>query len=335
MPQKPGGDRRHVTFPVTQSVLDGQALAAEVARRYGLRGPVRCRLISRGMNDIYEARSADVRCAVKVARAGKSGDADFDYEQAYVLHLTRAGFTVPTPLAQTDGKLFFAVDAPEGRRQIVIMRWLDGAPMTKAMTINDARRLGGFLARLHDASVGFSFPVRRTPATERKIVERLPALLELVSDDRESAAFLKRAAACVVARVEALDPAMMPTGAIHGDFQYANVMSQADGSLATFDFSDCGQDFLARDLVTFFWRADFDGVGGTLNAAFVAGYESVRPLAPSEKAAIPLFRAARHLLITASFAEFVNRIGPIPGFDGNLRYYLSMIRLFAAEAGIN
>jgi Ser/Thr protein kinase RdoA (MazF antagonist) len=324
-----------VTFPVIQSVLDGEALAAELIRRYGLMPPVRCRLISRGMNDIYEARSAVGRHAVKVARAGKAGDADFEYEQAYVLHLARAGFTVPTPLAQKDGRLFFGVDAPEGRRQIVVMRWMDGTPMAKTMTIDDARRLGGFLARLHDGAMGFSFPIRRSPATERKIGERLPALLDMLADDRDGCAFLKRAAAAVVARVESLDPAVMPKGAIHGDFQYANVMALAGGGLATFDFSDCGEDFLARDIVTFFWRSDFDGVGQTLNSAFVAGYNAVRPLAPVEKMALPLFRVARHLLITASFAEFVNRIGPIPGFDGNLRYYLSMIRLFAAEAGIS
>jgi homoserine kinase type II len=269
---------------------------------------------------------------LKVARAGKSGDAEFEYEQAYVLHLARAGFTVPTPVAEADGRLHFGIDAPEGRRQVVLMRWLDGAPMTKAMTIDDARRLGAYLARLHDGATGFAFPIRRSPATEGKIAQRLPALLEMVGDDRDTIAFLKRAAAAVAARMEALDPATMPRGAIHGDFQYANVMTMAGGGLATFDFSDCGEDYLARDLVTFFWRADFDGVGATLNPAFVAGYESVRPLAPAERAAVPLFRAARHLLIAASF---VDRIGPIPGFDANLRYYLSMIRLFAAEAGIN
>jgi Ser/Thr protein kinase RdoA (MazF antagonist) len=323
-----------MTFPVLQSVLDAGALAQEAAARYGLPAPMRCRLISRGMNDIYELRAGQQRYALKVARAGKSSGAEFGFEQAYAVHLARAGFAVSTPVPLKDGALFFTVEAPEGPRHIALMRWLEGVPCAKTMTLDDARRLGAHLARIHEASLGFNYPVRRSVNTEAKIRERLPVLHEMIGDDREMSAFLHRATAGVLARAEAIDSRIVPRGAVHGDFQYANIMTRADGSLAVFDFSDCGEDFLARDLASFFWRADFDGVGDKLNSPFVAGYESVRCLGPGERAALPLFRAARHLLITASFAFYVNRVGPIPGFDGNLRYYLSMIRLYCAEAGL-
>jgi Ser/Thr protein kinase RdoA (MazF antagonist) len=174
-------------------------------------------------------------------------------------------------------------------------------------------------------------PRRLTP--EQKIRERLPQLLEMVGD-AATQEFLSRATAAVCARVAAIDPVAVPRGACHGDFQYANVMVQSDRSLAVFDFSDCGDDFLARDLAAFFWRADFDGVGEQVNGAFIAGYEAVRPMSREERGILPVFRASRHLMITTAFANYVNRIGPIPGFDGNLRYYVSMIRLFCAEAGI-
>ena len=323
-----------MTFPVLQSVLDSDALAVEVARRYGLSGAVRCRLISRGMNDIYDVRNGAHRYALKCARAGKCSDAEYGYEQDLVMHLARGGLVVPTPVLQKDGTSFFSLPAPEGPRQIVLMRWLDGIPCTKAMTIDDARRLGVFLARLHEVSEKFNHPVHRSLNSEAKIRARLPSLIEMVGDDRDMLVYLQRAAAATHARIESLDHRILPRGATHGDFQYANIMTQADGGLAVFDFSDCGEDFLARDLASFFWRADFDGVGEKLNGPFVAGYESRRPLSPAEKAALPLFRASRHLLITASFAHYVNRIGPIPGFDGSLRYYLSMIRLHCAQAGL-
>jgi Ser/Thr protein kinase RdoA (MazF antagonist) len=134
--------------------------------------------------------------------------------------------------------------------------------------------------------------------------------------------------------VTALDPRALPRGFCHGDFHYANIMTLADRSIAVLDFSDCGEDFLAADLAAFFWRADFDGVADQLNPAFIAGYDSVRPLTPAERGALPLFRAARHLGVACAFAQHVNRAGPIPGFDENLRYYLSMIRLFCAQVGI-
>ncbi|MCB2109043.1 MAG: phosphotransferase [Rhodobacteraceae bacterium] len=323
-----------MTFPVSQSVLDATALAGELARLYGLKGPVKCRLISRGMNDIFEVVCDGGRFAAKVARTGKSTDGEFGFEQAFVQHLAAARFLVPAPIPLTDGKLFFTVDAPEGPRQIALMRWLDGTPCTKMLTLEDARRLGSYLGRMHRASENFTYPVPRPLYAESKLKARLPKLIAMLGDDPDTAAFLTRAVDGAIARIESLDPASVPRGAIHGDFQYANVMQMADGSVAVFDFNDCGQDFIVRDLTGFFWRADFDGVGAALNPAFVAGYEAIRPLLPAERAALPLFRAARHLLLTCSMAEFIDRVGPIPGFDGNLRYYLSMIRLHCAEAGL-
>ena len=323
-----------MTFPVIQSVLDTAALAKALVAIYGPMAPVQCRLISRGMNDIYHVTAGAQRFALKVARAGRS-DAEFAYEPAYVAHLDRAGFIVPTPVMTLKGAPFFTVDAPEGPRQVVLMRWLEGAVLTKTASEDQARQLGAWLARIHQAGVGYAPPMRRAVAGENKMQERLPLLLDMVGNDPPMRDFLQRAADTVRARLAALDPRLVPRGPCHGDFQYANIMIGPDRAIGVFDFSDCGEDFFARDLAAFFWRADFDGVGEQLNPAFVAGYASTRPLNPAELAALPLFRAARHFVITMAMANYVNRIGPIAGFDGNLRYYLSMIRLYCAEAGIN
>jgi len=80
---------------------------------------------------------------------------------------------------------------------------------------------------------------------------------------------------------------------------------------------------------------DFDGRPESVNQAFVSGYDSVRSLSAEEKEAQPLFRLLRHLLITSTMAQYVNRIGPVPGFDKNIDYYLDMIRRYAEEAGIS
>lgn len=322
-----------MTFPVIQSVLDAAALERAVADRYALTAPPRCRLVSRGMNDIYQLVAGTQRFALKVARAGRT-DPVFAYEPALVAHLARAGFAVPMPAATLDGAPFFTVDAPEGPRQVMLMRWLDGTVFTKATSEDQARQLGAWLARLHQAAATFSAAAPRRIAGAEQIKTRLPALLDMVAGDAATQAFLVRAADGLVTRAAALDARALPRGPCHGDFQYANVMLQPDRGLAVFDFSDCGEDFLVRDLAPFFWRADFDGAGDHLNPAFVAGYEAVRPLSAAERAALPLFRAARHLTLATAFATYVNRIGPVAGFDGNLRYYLSMIRLYCAEAGL-
>jgi Ser/Thr protein kinase RdoA (MazF antagonist) len=323
-----------MTFPVIQSVLDPTALAAEIGRRYGLAGPIRCRLISRGMNDIYGVEHRGGRYAVKVSRANKCSDADLQWELGYVQALTAAGFKVATPQPCVDGSTFITLKAPEGPRQVVLMAWLKGTPLTKNLSAKVARRLGTQLARMHLATLNFRVSPPKLVAPGPKILTRLPLLLGLVRPGSEDHAFLARAAPAAVAAAEALDKAELPWGACHGDMQYANAMATPEGDLAVFDFSDCGEDFLARDLAAFYWRNDFDGVDEATNQAFLRGYETVRPLNPAEQAAQPLFRAIRHLTVSGAMAEFVDRIGPVPGFDKSLGQYVAMIRAHCAEAGI-
>ena len=322
------------TFPVSQSVLDADALAAELKQRYALCGDVRCLLLSRGMNDIYRVEHADGPHALKVARTGKSSDDEFAYEQAYVHHLGARGIAVPSPVPLNNGDLFFSVNAPEGKRQIVLMDWLEGEPFTHTVDERSAHRLGAFLADIHIAAQDFKTDHRKAVASETKLPQRLPELTAMFDGRAEDQAFLGRAGDAALSFMASLDQDEVPFGACHGDLQCANAMELKEGGLAVFDFSDCGTDPLAKDISAFYWRNDFEGRPESINQAFVDGYDSRRPLTSAEKGAQPMFRLMRHLLITSSMALFINRIGPVPGFDENIDYYLEMIRRYAADAGV-
>jgi homoserine kinase type II len=290
-------------------------------------------LVSRAGNDIYQVNAGGQVFALKVARTGRT-DASFAFEPAFVTYLDRIGFTVPTPFATRDGPAFFSVDAPEGARQIMLTKWLAGTPLTSAINEDQTRQLGAWLARIHQAGALFQNAVRRPVEIEARLTVRLPALLELARGDAAMTSFLGRAAQILRQYVATLDARAVPRGVCHGDFHYGNIMLLPDRTIAVLDFAECGEDYLVSDLACFFWRADFDGVGDRLNAAFVAGYEAVRPLTPAERGALTLFRAVHHLAVACAFADQTNRTGPVPSFESNLRYYLSMIRLYCAEAGV-
>ena len=324
-----------MVFPVIQSVLDPEALAAEIGLRYGLEGPVRCRLISRGMNDIYAVEHRGGRYALKISGSGKCSDQDLEWEVGYVQALARAGFKVATPAPCADGAPFMVLEAPEGPRQVVLMAWLEGDPLTKDLSVDVAQRLGTLLAKMHLATLDYVRPVPKSVGPGPKIRRRLPLLLAMLPSGSADRKFLETAAPAAVSQLELLDAKDLAWGACHGDMQYANVMVTADGDLAVFDFSDCGEDFLARDLSAFFWRNEFDGVDESINGAFLRAYQTVRPLNAAELAAQPLFRAIRHLVLTLAMAEFVNRIGLVPGFDKNAGHYVHMIRTHCARAGID
>ncbi len=323
-----------MTFPVSQSVLDADALADELRGRYDLQGDVRCRLLSRGMNDIYRIEHRDGPHALKVARARRGTDDEFAYEQAYILYLASKGIVVPTPVTTADGSYFFAVQAPEGNRRTVLMAWLEGEPYQGIVDVNEARRMGQLLAHLHLAAADFETPHQKAVATAPKIKQRLPFLLELLKDQPEDAEFLQKASAAAIEQFETLDSNAIPWGPCHGDLQNANVMKSPDGSLAVFDFSDCGTDRLAKDIAAFYWRNDFEGLSQEINQTFVDGYNEVRPLSLQEREAQPLFRVLRHLLITSSFAQYVNQIGPVRGFDRKVGFYTDMIRTCCEEANL-
>ena len=323
-----------MTFPVSQSVLDADALADELIKRYGLKGDVRCRLLSRGMNDIYRIGHQAGPHALKVARAGKSTKTEFSYEQDYVQHLSGQGIEVSSPVALLDGSMFFSVTAPEGQRHIVMMRWLEGVPYAGDFPEDDAFRMGAFLGRMHLSASSFSSPHEKLVDSERKVRERLPYLLAMVEPQSDDHEFLARAAETVLEQLGSSDWKNIPRGPCHGDLQCANIMKLAFGGLGAFDFSDCGHDPLVKDIAAFNWRNDFDDRPQAVNQSFVDGYDSIRRLSDSERAVLPLFRVLRHIFITSTMAQYVNHIGPVVGFDRKLDFYFDMLRRYCREAGI-
>ncbi len=92
-------------------------------------------------NDVWRVR-VDGRPAV--GRLGSRSDADLAWETELMLHLDRAGLTVPVPIPARDGRLF--VDG------LVVMTHLEGGPPE---TREDWRRVAGVLRELHRLTRGW------------------------------------------------------------------------------------------------------------------------------------------------------------------------------------
>jgi Ser/Thr protein kinase RdoA (MazF antagonist) len=92
-------------------------------------------------NDVWSVR-VDGRRAV--GRLGARSDADLAWETGLLVHLDRAGLTVPVPIPTTDGRLF--VDG------LVVMTYLEGGP---PQTQADWRRVAGALRELHRLTRGW------------------------------------------------------------------------------------------------------------------------------------------------------------------------------------
>ena len=323
-----------MVFPVIHSTLDPKALTQELAQRYDLAEPLSCQLMSRANNDFYDVRAGEERYALRVAKADfRSRDA-YAYESAYVHHLYSQGCNVPAPLSAKDGSLFFEVEAPEGIRTLTLMRWLEGAVFTKTLTADDAFEMGGALATLHLAGADFTSKISRVISATAMLEERMPVLLSMLEADPDQHDFYVRATAAVKAAYAKLKKANLPRGPVHGDFQYANVMRTSRGDLAALDFDTCGVGYLLEDVFTFYWRSDMDIKDEHINDAFLSGYTGVRPLEPAEQSCLGLFRVTRDLVMSSTFTILINRVGPVPGFDGDFAPFTELARAHLAAAGL-
>lgn len=323
-----------MVFPVIHSTLDPKALKQEIVRRYALTEPVQCQLVSRANNDFYEVKAELDRYALRVAKADFRSRDEYIYELEYVDHIYQNGCRVPAPVRAQDGSLFFDVEAPEGIRSITLMHWLDGVAFTKNLTADDATQMGSALAALHLAAVDFQPSTHREISTPQNLAERMPDLLEMLGADPDHRAFYEHATAAVNAAYDTAKVKSLPRGPVHGDYQFANVMRTATGDIAVLDFDTCGVNYLAEDLFTFVWRSDMEIKDESVNTAFIAGYEDVRPLTEAERACLGLFRVARDLVMSSTFAMLINRVGPVPGFDGDFEPFTDLARQHLADAGL-
>ncbi|MBK6598138.1 MAG: phosphotransferase [Proteobacteria bacterium] len=304
-----------MTFPVSHSTLDATALAAEVQRRYGIAGPLRCRLVARGSNDIYLTENGTGQYALRVSRAQHRSGTEIQFETQLLSHLAQLGLPVPTPIALRDGSQSFSVLAPEGERPIVMMSWIAGRPLNRQMSAIEAGKAGELLGQINAAASSFQTPQPKlidTVARIKRQQQHVDRLLHAGSIERAS---FDQGLQAVDAAFQSRAMRGLRHGAIHGDFQHANLLQNFDGALTAIDFDDCGTDIIAKDLITFEWRARLDALDAGVIDAFRQAYERVFPLSPQEHAALPVLRIARDLYLLASYAAYIDRIGPVDGFE--------------------
>jgi len=92
-------------------------------------------------NDVWSVR---IRGEHAVARLGARSAADLAWEVELLVHLDRAGMSVPVPIPTTDGRLF-----ADG---LMVMSYLEGGP---PQTESDWRRVADTLRELHRLTQGW------------------------------------------------------------------------------------------------------------------------------------------------------------------------------------
>ncbi len=196
--------------------------------------------------------------------------------------LAEQGFPCPTPMADRRGAMLKTVRG----RPAALVSFLTGVSVQHP-TPNHCQEAGAALARLHLAGRGFQ------GARENTLGQHAWAAL---FEGLESAADglrpgLARDIAADLAWLAANWPADLPRGSIHADLFPDNVFFVGERFSAAIDFYFACTDALAYDLAVclnaWAFRADA-GFRPDCARALIEGYESLRPLGPKERRALPL-----------------------------------------------
>ena len=193
-------------------------------------------------------------------------------------HLSRNGVACPAPIPRRDGRF----DSTLAGKPACLATFLNGRD-TAVPEAAQCFHTGAMLAKMHIAGQSFdqSMPNPRHAAWWTREAERLYPLLdaadaELLRDEiRFQAAF---------------DYGSLPQGIIHADLFKDNVLLAGNEVAGFIDFYYACNGTFVYDLAIALndWaRHAADSIDETLRDAFVAGYQSVRPLSAAETAALP------------------------------------------------
>lgn len=259
----------------------GEADAEPFIRRFGLGALHALTPIAEGVENTNYQLDTDRGRFVLTLFEGRTDAASLPFCFGLTAHAADAGLPCARPLRDRSGEAIGRLkDCPAA-----ILEWLPGAWKPSPSLANQAAA-GALLARLHLA--GAQFPLTRPnpvgPAARRALFDRCQS--RATAADRR---LLRRMEPWVDDRVSS--PALaLPTGPIHADYFPDNILFEDDAPSGLIDFYFACTDVLAYDLAIALSAWGFDADGAALPgaiAAFQSGYESVRPLSPAERAALP------------------------------------------------
>lgn len=220
--------------------------------------------------------------------------ADLPFYVGLMDHLARHDVVCPAPLTRDDGEMLTGVN---GKPAVIVTR-LPGAPRTQP-DADDCENAGEALAAIHVAGVEYDAALEnwRGAQWRERFAEKLEPLLG--ADDN-----------ALIAAENAYqgthDDKVLPQGIIHGDYFHDNVLWDEEGEPGVIDFYFACDDVLLYDVAIAVndWCSNPDAtLDAARVAAFLEGYEDLRPLEDLEREMWPV------MLRRAALRTWLGRLG--------------------------
>jgi len=282
------------------STISPNALMQKVLPEYCIDTPLECLFWERGANDTYQVRCVDERYFLRIYRSGAYPREANEFEVEALNYLHQQGFPVAYPIARKSGEYLTEIAALEGPRVVLLTALAEGVSPDYD-SLENCRLVGESVAQLHLISNGFETSRTRTRLDLQGLLENSMVTIRThLAHRADSISTIEAIAQDARTAVLSVPEASLDTGICHGDLHGGNLHLHA-GKVTHFDFEECAFGYRVYDLATFKWGTCVgrDNRVAERWSAFVAGYESVRPISESDLSLVDTFVIVRELEETA------------------------------------
>lgn len=291
-------------FPVQDSTLSPEAMAAFLVSAYELPAETGCTFFRKGICDTYHVIAGREAFYLKVYRNGRRTLTDVSEEVRLLLHLESDGVPVSVPVARSDGEYVNQIDAPEGKRYSVLFRAAAGEQGDRG-DLGRIKAFGQTVGRMHESCDSFKLPYRRSPLDMGHMLDANMSAISEIMPHRPAELSLIRSVADECKRIPLLMTRKSPEfGICHGDLHGGDVAYDREDCPTLFDFDSSGCGLRALDIGVFPASVDWmsfsdetDRIRRQRLDVFLDGYTRVRDLSADEISAVHMTAPIRHIYL--------------------------------------
>jgi Ser/Thr protein kinase RdoA (MazF antagonist) len=249
-------------------------------------------------NAVFAVEHEGKQYVLRLKPAASPEEIDLQRSEEDLLQRLYHGLGVPVPVR---ANYRYIDDKASPSYGTVLYEHLEGDERTPAtLTIEDMRRIGAFLARLHDANRQFDpsgyFRFAR-PRLDYAGLYGDKGTYALTSEaaalfNAKERATMEQVQAKVKAAMDSLGTDVAHFGLIHGDLLLKNILFQGD-EVRALDFEYCGFGYFLYDLAPLLWQLKPEANYAAWEDALWEGYTVLRRLPPRDL--LEIFIAGRQV----------------------------------------
>lgn len=281
-------------FPVSNSTLSSEHLAAFLASEYDLDLPVNCKLLKTGISHTYLINTLTQKFVFRLYSLNWRTEVEILEEIRLINLLKENNIPVSYPIADPSGNYIKHLNAPEGVRFGVMFSYAKGV---KALNYSAKihYKVGETMARIHQLTR--NFPLNRTTYTPEVLLDQsFEYLKSFLDPEQDEMIYMYELKNVLKNSLKNIDISQVRYGAVHTDIWFDNMHISSDNEITIFDFDFCGNGFLCQDLgyyiVQLYNLEKDENQYNSKLEGFLKGYESITKISEEEKQMIPYMGTA-------------------------------------------